>query len=209
MKTAIPAIGLVLGLTLGISAFAQNAAPKLAIMNIQAAIAQSTEGQSAAKELQNKFAPKRAELEKQQKEIIDLQNQLRTQDNMLSEDAKTRLLRSIDDKTKAFNRTNEDATSEFQQAEQDAVNEIGRKMMGVVTDYAKKNSYQLVLDVSQSPILYADAAIDITEKIMELYDQTSAQIGAAPAATAPSGATTATTPAPQPAPAATTPATTP
>src|SRR5262249_53759844 len=94
--------------------FAQDKTPKMAIMNIQAAIAQCSEGQEAAKVLQNKFSPKRNELEKMQKEINDLQDQLKRQQTTLSEDARNKLLRSIDDKTRAFNRANEDATSEFQ-----------------------------------------------------------------------------------------------
>ena len=152
--------------------FAQEKAPKVAILNIQAAIAQCNEGQEAAKALQNKFAPKRSELEKQQREITDLQNQLKNQDKTLSDDARNKLLRAVDDKTRLFNRSNEDATTEFQQAEQDAINEIGRKMLGIISDHAQKNGYTIVLDVSspQTPVLYADSGIDITPKIIELYN---------------------------------------
>ncbi|MBI4459977.1 MAG: OmpH family outer membrane protein [Acidobacteria bacterium] len=197
MRKAWPAMGLSFLLIAGSHALAQDKTPKLAIMNIQGAIAQSTEGQQAAKELQTRFAPKRAELEKQQREIMDLQNQLRSQERVLSDDARTKLLRTIDDKTKAFNRTNEDATSEFQQAEQDAVNQIGQKMMGVVSEYAKKNSYGLILDVSQTPVLYADAALDVTEDIIGLYNQMTAKTGGAEPAPGQSSATPAA-PAPEP-----------
>ncbi|MBI4465600.1 MAG: OmpH family outer membrane protein [Acidobacteria bacterium] len=206
MRKVVPAMGLSFVLVAGGHALAQDKTPKMAIMNIQAAISQSSEGQQAAKELQAKFAPKRAELEKQQKEIMDLQNQLRNQEKVLSDEARTKLLRTIDDKTKAFNRTNEDATTEFQQAEQDAVNQIGQKMMGVISEYAKKNSYALILDVSQTPVLYADAALDVTEDIVGLYNQATAQAqptsgsSAAPPASEQPSATPAT-PTPKPAPA--------
>ena len=173
---------------------AQDGAGKVGIINIQAAIAQSNDGQDAARQLQTRFASKRAELESQQKEIADLQTQLRNQERTLSEEARTRLLRSVDDKTKVFNRTNEDAQAEFQQAEQDAINEIGRKMIGVIDEYAKKNSLAMILDVSspQTPVLYADPATDVTRAIIELYNQ----------ATAKPAATTAPAPAATPAPAA-------
>jgi outer membrane protein len=159
-------------LAFSMGGFAQEKAPKMAILNIQAAIAQCNEGQEAAKALRDKFAPKRADLEKQQREINDLQGQLRNQEKTLSEEARNKLLRTVDEKTRAFNRSNEDATTEFQQAEQDAINEIGRKMLGVISEHAKKNSYTVVLDVSspQTPVLYADSGIDITEKIIELYN---------------------------------------
>ena len=159
-------------LAFSIAGFAQDKAPKMAILNIQAAIGQCNEGQEAAKALRDKFAPKRADLEKQQREINDLQNQLKNQEKTLSEEARNKLLRSVDEKTRAFNRANEDASTEFQQAEQDAINEIGRRMLGIISEHARKNSYTIVLDVSspQTPVLYADSALDITAKVIDAYN---------------------------------------
>lgn len=183
MRRRVPAI--VLWYLLGVagSSVAQDKAPPIAIINIQIAIAQSNDGQEAAKTLQTRFAPKRSDLEKQQKDINDLQNQLRNQEKTLSDEARARLSRTFDDKTRVFTRTNEDATAEFQQAEQDAINEIGRKMMAVISDYARKNAFSIVLDVSspQTPVLYAEAEIDITPKIVELYNQAAAKPAASSA----------------------------
>lgn len=217
MKTRIVLSFLTSVLAFSGMASAQDKVPKVAILNIQAAIAQSNDGQKAAKELSDRFASKREELVKAQQEINDLQNQLRDQARTLSEEARVRLQRSLDDKTRAFTRANEDATAEWQDAEQDAINDIGRKMMGVVTDYSTKNGYALVLDVSspQTPVLYADTAIDITEKIIELYNQAMAagkpaSPAAPPTGTAPQApAPAAPAPAPQseaPAPPSTPPA---
>ena len=184
--------------------FAQDKGPKIAILNIQAAIAQCNEGQEAAKALRDKFAPKRTELEKAQREINDLQGQLRNQEKTLSDDARAKLLRTVDEKTRAFNRTNEDATTEFQQAEQDAINEIGRKMLGIISEEAKKNSYTVVLDVSspQTPVLYADSGVDITEKIIELYNASSSKPKTSSTTEPPASKPAAAAPRPTPAPAA-------
>lgn len=202
-KIGVPIIAMAV-LCWTLPGFGQDGTSKVGIINIQAAIAQSNDGQEAARQLQTRFGPTRTELEKQQREIADLQTQLRNQERTLSEEARTRLLRSIDDKTKAFNRSNEDATAEFQQAEQDAINEIGRKMIGVIDEYAKKNRFSLILDVSspQTPVLYADAAIDVTKTIIDLYNQATATpaTGSAPAP-AP-GSTAAPAAAPPAAPAA-------
>ena len=185
MKKLLPGIAIAVALSFSGSGMAQTSkTASIAILNIQAAIAESNDGQEAAKMLREKFAPKRAELEKQQKDIADLQNQLRNQEKTLSEEARTRLIRTLDDKTRAFNRANEDATTEFQQAEQDAINEIGRKIVQVIAEHAQKMGYGIVLDVSspQTPVLYADVAIDITDKVIELYNQATAKTtgGASP-----------------------------
>ncbi|MBI2819794.1 MAG: OmpH family outer membrane protein [Acidobacteria bacterium] len=205
MKRLVPGVLTTILLAGAAVGMAQEKASRVAIINIQVAIAQSNDGQQAAKEIQAKFAPKQQELTKAQQEITTLQEQLRNQEKTLSDDARNKLLRSIDDKTRAFNRSNEDATAAFQTAEQDAINEIGQKMMNVLSEYAKKNNYDLILDVSspQTPVLYADPANDITRPIIELYDQatampasTSSEPTAAPAAAAPAGgaAPAATTP---------------
>ncbi len=183
MRIKMPAILAALLVVFSASGFAQDAAQKVAIIDIQAAIARSKDGQAAIRDLQDKFAPKRVELENQQREISDLQNQLRNQEKALSDEARTRLLRTLDDKTRRLNRDNEDATAEFQQAQQDVINGIGRKILGVISEHAQENGFSLVLDISspQNPVLYANATIDITQAIIEQYDAAAAAAEAAAA----------------------------
>ena len=179
----MPAILAAVLVVFSASGFAQEKARDVAIIDIQAAIARSKDGQAAIRDLQDKFAPKRVDLEDQQREISDLQNQLRNQEKTLSDEARTRLLRTLDDKTRRLNRDNEDATAEFQQAQQDVINGIGRKILGVISEHAQENGFSLVLDISspQNPVLYANATIDITQAIIEQYDAAAAAAEAAAA----------------------------
>ena len=188
--------------------FAQDKAPKIAVININEAIVRSNDGQEALKQIQIRFAPKEGDLQKQQREIADLQNQLRQQERTLSPEALARLQRNVDEKTRVLNRAAEDAQAEFQQAQQDVGAEISRKMQGVIEEYIKMSGFTLVLDASQSPILFAEPSIVITDKIIELYNQASAKpaTGAAPAPAAPAGAAA---PRPAAAPAAAPPASAP
>jgi len=202
-RSVLPAaVGMVLALSGTVQA--QQAATKVAIMDVQRAISQSNDGQQAAQEITERFGPKRAELEQQQKEIADLQQQLNAQDKTLSDEARTRLMRSIDDKTRAFQRNNEDASAGFQTAQQDAINEIGRKMLGIIDEYAKKNGLAMILDVSspQTPVLYADETLDITDDVIGMYNQATAKPAAAaplaPAAPAAPAASAPTAPASAP-----------
>ena len=187
MKRLLPGILVAILMAGATASQAQDKPPKLAIINIQIAIAQTSDGQKAAKEIQDRFAPKRKELDDAQKEINALQDQLRNQEKTLSDDARNKLLKQIDDKTRSFNRSNEDATTDFQNAEQEAINEIGQKMMTVLSGYAQKNTYSLVIDVSspQTPVLYADAGIDITKEIIDLYNQSVAKPAASAAPATP------------------------
>jgi outer membrane protein len=201
VKTHIFAVTL---LTAGLATVssAQTQATKVGVIQIQSAIVSTKDGQKAAADLETRLGPKRKELEKKQAEIKDLQDKLQRGGNAMAETAKQDLMRTIDQRTKSFNRDMEDAQAEFDQEQRKLLDDLGQKMMQVIDKYAVANGYSVILDVSnpQTPVLYASNAIDITKDIIELYDK------AAPSAPSAAPAKPAVAPAPSaPKPAATPP----
>ncbi len=146
---------------------------KIAIINIQDAITRTLEGQKLAKDLQGKYGPTRDKLGRLQNEIQSLRDQLSRGVNTMSEEARNKLGRELQNKERDLKRDSEDAQLEFNQAQQSALNDISGKLMTVIDKYAKENSFAIVLDVSspQSPVLYAVNEILITNNIIELYDK--------------------------------------
>jgi len=188
---SIPA--LLVGVSLG--AYAQGAATtKVGIIHIQNAIISTKDGQKASKDLQDKFAPTRARLEKKQAEVEADRSKLSQGSNAMSAEQKEKLMRDIDQKTKALNRDTEDAQAELDQEQGKLMQELGQRIMAVIDKYAKDKGYSLIIDVSsqQTPVLFAVDDINITTEIIKLYDQN------APAAAAP-GAAAPKPPAPKPA----------
>jgi len=163
------------------------AAPtKVAVINIQAAIATTKDGQGAAADLDKRFSPKKDELAKRQQEIKDLQDKLQRNGNTLSQTAKDDMQRQIDQKTRGFNYDMQDAQSEYETEQRKLVDDIGGKLLQVIDKYAQTNGYAVVLDVSNqnSGVLYASNGIDITKEIIDLYDKTAASLPALPRAPA-------------------------
>src|ERR1700720_1153455 len=161
---------------------APAAAPtKVAVIQIQAALVSTKEGQKAAAELETKMGPRKKELDGKQAELKDLQDKLQRGGNTLSDGAKEELTRNIDQKTKSFNRQVEDAQAELEAEQQKLLQQLGQKMMQVIDKYAQSNGFSIVLDVSNpnTPVLYASNTIDITKEVIERYDKT---MGTAPAA---------------------------
>lgn len=169
-------------------AFAQapGTPTKVGIINIQAAIIGTKEGQAAAKELEAKSAPKKKELEQQQAEINALRDKLNKLGAVGSEEQKQNLMRDIDAKTKNFNRSVEDAQAELDQEQNRLLNELGGKMLAVLDKYAKDNGYAIILDVSaqNTPVLFAASGIDVTQEVVALYDKNVPGAAAAPATSA-------------------------
>lgn len=171
-----------------ISLFAQAAPSKVGIIHIQNAIIGTKDGQAAAKSLEEKFLPRRKEVEKKQADIAALQNQLRASSNTASEDVKNKLMRDIDAKQKSLQRDAEDFQAEVDAEQQKVLGELGGKIMAVIDKYATDNGFAIIIDVSsqQSPVLYAATSIDITREVVGLYDKNAPSAApAAPAAPAP------------------------
>ncbi|MFB3814330.1 MAG: OmpH family outer membrane protein [Terriglobales bacterium] len=157
---------------------------KIGIVNIQAAIMATNEGQRDFQALEKKFEPKRNELQAQSGELEKLKNQLQTQGDKLNDTARADLVKNIEAKQKTLQRAFEDAQADWTSQQNEIANRIGQKMLEVLEKYATSNAYAVVLDVStqQSPVLWASAATNITKPLVDAYN---AQSGVpAPATTA-------------------------
>jgi outer membrane protein len=183
MKRTLARIVLPLAL-LSVTALAQTgaAAPaatsgpsptKVGIINIQQAILLTNEGKRDFEALEKKFEPKRTELQGLQKEVEDMKKQLSTQGDKLNDEARTKLTKDIDVKSKTLQRSLEDAQSDFQQQQGEIVNRIGGKLMDVIDKFAKGNSYAAILDVSNpqtNGVIWADQKTDVTQEIATAYN---------------------------------------
>lgn len=146
---------------------------KIGVINVQLAMARTQEGQKAAEELEAQFSPRQAELQQLQEEIRALEEQLRTQERTLSNEARLQSLRELEQKRKQGSRLQQDLQEEVQDAQASYINKIGTKMQQIIDRYARENSLNVIFNIAPGgPVIYATAAVDITEDIVHLYDQT-------------------------------------
>jgi len=152
---------------------AQAQSQKIAVIQLQVAIAQTKDGQKAAAELESKAGPKKKELDQKQSDINALKEQLQKGQNTLSESTKNEIYNNIQQKTKSLQRDYDDAQADMDQEQQRLLQTLGQKILAVIERYARDKGYSMVVDVSspQTPVMYASPSIDITKDIIELYDQ--------------------------------------
>lgn len=189
------------------SAAAANAGPaptKVAVMNIQAVIANTNEFRRDFDILTKKYEPKSNELKGLSDELDSLKKQLNAQQDKLNETERATRLRAIEQKEKALTRQREDAGGEFQGEQDQLVQRVGEKVMQVVEGYAKQNNFAVVVDVSaqQGSVLWASERVNISKEVLDAFNAKSGV--PAPAANAPS-ATKPPAPAKKPATTGTTP----
>jgi outer membrane protein len=167
---------------------------KVGVINLQEALSMTAEGKKSFADLQKKYQPRQADLQRQNQEIQALQDQVQKQQATLSDEERIRLSRELEDKSKLFKRANEDATADFNAESQDTMRRLGVKMVKLINDYAQQNAYTIVLEGEQLQLYFINRDSVITEEIAKRYDAAYPVEGApAPAAAAPA------VPAPKPA----------
>ena len=145
---------------------------KIAVIEFQAAVAQTNEGQRNFADLQKKYQPRENALKTRNDEIDSLTKQLQAQGATLSEAARATQARTIDEKKKKLDRDAEDLRNEGTQEIQQMYNTLASKVYDVLASYAEQQGYTLVLDASQqeNPILFHMPSTDITKPVIDAYN---------------------------------------
>ena len=145
---------------------------KIAVVSFQTAVSQTNEFQRAFVDLEKKWDPKRQQLKTLSDDIDRQTKELQTQGVNLSETERATRIKSLDDKKKQFQRQQEDAQNDFGQEMQELFSGTASKVYDVLSNYAEKNGYTLVLDDSnqQTPVLYWHTATDITKPVIDAYN---------------------------------------
>ena len=154
-------------------AAAAPATARVAVIEFQAAVAQTNEFQRDLADLQKKYDPKRTELKGLNDEIEKLTKDLQDQGAKLTEAERAAKARSIDEKKKQLDRLQQDAQSDFQNDMQQLINNVAGKVGAFMTDMAKNRGYTLVLDASDqqnATVLYAVPSTDITRAVIDGYN---------------------------------------
>jgi outer membrane protein len=163
---------------------------RVAVIEFQAAVAQTNEFQRDFADLQKKYDPKRQQIKSLSDEIDTLTKQLQTQGAQLSDADRENRARTVDEKKKQLDRDTQDAQGDFQSDMQELVNRVAGKVGATMQDYAQKHGFTLVLDATeqqqQAPmVLYAAQSSDITKAVIDAYNEKSG----IPAPPAPAAAT--------------------
>ena len=148
---------------------------KVAVIEFQAAVAQTNEFQRNMADLQKKYEPKREQLKTLADEIDTLEKALQAQGDKLSPAEQASRAKTIDDKKKQAQRFQEDAQNDLQGEMQETYNGVATKVFDVLTAYAQLQGFTLVLDRTanqqQAPVvLYASDNTDITKAVIDAYN---------------------------------------
>ncbi|MDY0275446.1 MAG: OmpH family outer membrane protein [Desulfomicrobium sp.] len=143
-----------------------SANTKIAIVDMKAVIAQSEAGIKAMDQLKTQFKDMKDNLDAQKKSLDTLKDELQKQSMMLSQEAKMDKEDQYKRKIRDFQDMGQNYQRKLQQAEQDLSKPIIDKLVQVVDDYGKKNSYDIIFDAPTSGVIFAQDHVDVTQAII-------------------------------------------
>jgi outer membrane protein len=169
---------------------------KIALIAFEQAVFATNEGQRAVQGIQDKYKPKKDQIDVLSKEVDSLKAQLQSAPATLSDEERASRLRNIDVKEKELNRNAEDAQTAYNADLQEAYGKVAAKVSVTLKDYVSKNGFTLLLDVSgqQSNVMWAVPSTDVTQAVVTAYNTSSGV--AAPAPSGPSAPPTTARPRP-------------
>ena len=144
---------------------------KIGYVDLQKALNLSSAGKEAKEKIKAKVQTYDAEVRERQEELKKLKDDLEKQAMLLSEEARNAKERDYQQKVKDYQRFTKDIQETLQQTDADLTRKILESLLKVVQEVGKSEGYTLVLEKTESSIVYADESIDISDEVIKAFDK--------------------------------------
>lgn len=142
---------------------------KMGVINSQRALVDTAEIKKAQADLEAKFKPRQDALEKVQREIAGLQQQLQTMQGKLTPQAEQDMVAQGQRKQREAQRLQQDLQEDVNREREEILQRAGTRMQEVVSKLAEAKGLDLVVDESNT--IFRKAALDITKEATAAYDK--------------------------------------
>jgi outer membrane protein len=142
---------------------------KIGFVDIQKAITESAAGKKAKTRFDAQVKKAESELLKEKQEIEKLKSDFDKKGPLLKEDERRAMEADLERRFRQYQRTGQDHQQELRQKEGELTADILKDLQQVVAEIGRTEKFTLIFERSQ--ILYYDQAIDITNRVIEIYNK--------------------------------------
>lgn len=144
-------------------------AVKIGIFEIQKVIAEAKPVKQYKKRYDDTLSQKKGPLLQKEEEVKKLKEKIDKGD--LKMDEKLKLEEQFSQKLRELKRQKEDLEQEVLQMEKWLKAQVFKDLNEIIAEIGKKDDYTIIIEKNTGGIAYAKPAVDITDKIIELYNQ--------------------------------------
>ncbi len=150
---------------------AQGADLKIGHINLNKALNDSHGGKKAAKILEDMINDKKFILIEKEKEIKELEEEMKRQSSILTPDSKREKRDHLDKLYKDYQRKGKDFQEEIQKKEMELTQKIQKDLLEIANKIGKEEGYTMIFESGVGGILYAREEFDITGKVIKKYNE--------------------------------------
>ncbi|MBW2504227.1 MAG: OmpH family outer membrane protein [Deltaproteobacteria bacterium] len=158
-------------ISLAVSTGLAAEAGKIAYVDLQKALNLSEAGKAAKEKIKIKVESYDGEVSQRQEELKKMKEDLEKQAMLLSEEARNAKERDYQQKVKDYQRFTKDIQEELQQTDADYTRKILEDILKLVQNIGKQEGYVMILEKTESSLVYADESIDLTDKVIQAFDK--------------------------------------
>jgi outer membrane protein len=141
---------------------------KIGFIDVQRAISESQAGKLAKDRFQAQVKKAEGDMAKEKQEIERMKADLDKKGPLMKEEERRNLEADLQKRYVNYQRTAGDYQQDLRQKESDMMADILKDLEKIVNEVGKAEKFTLILERSQ--ILYSDQGIDITSKVIDLYN---------------------------------------
>jgi outer membrane protein len=142
---------------------------KVGIVSLQRAVLDTAEIKKASADMEAKYKPRQEAMEKVQKDLQAIQQQLQANAGKLTPIAESDLNAQAQQKQRDLQRMNEDLQADVNAERNEILAASGKKMQEIVRKLAEEKGLDVVVDVQST--IYFKPALDLTAEAVAAYDK--------------------------------------
>lgn len=141
---------------------------KLGFIDLQKAISESQPGKKAKEKFQVQVKKIEGELLKAKEEAERLKDDLIKKGPLMKPEERRNQEKELERKVQDYQRNMRDFQEELRQKEGEMTTEILKDLEKIVSELGKSEKFTLIFERTQ--VLYFDQSIDLTDKVIDLYN---------------------------------------
>jgi outer membrane protein len=143
---------------------------KVAVIDVQRVVTESDPGKEVMQKLRVLSDAKAQEGQTLQQELATLQDQFNKQRFTVSEARQAEMSKEIEDKQIAIRRFQDDAQRELQEAQRRELGGLEERILPIINQVGQSEGFTLIFNKFQSGLVYADDAVDVTDRVITMFN---------------------------------------
>lgn len=142
----------------------------IAFVDARKVLLESKVGKKNKAEFEKMVKQKEAAIGKEEEKLKAMQQAFQKDQLLMTEEQKKAKQKEFQEKADAYQKMVREAKQEVSKKDNEYTAKALAEIRGIIATLAKEMKLNLVLEISESGLLYAEDGMDLTQKVMERYD---------------------------------------